>query len=295
MEDGMNCRICGGAVRETIQTRDMMADNKNKYFYEVCSDCGAWQIDKIPEDMGQFYKSDYYSYTENPDNMKKTNDTFIAKSMITKFNLTEKSSILDYGAGNLQLLKAFYENGCGVDGELYRLRGYDKYAPEVNWKGIKIQNTLPTDIKFDFILSKHTIEHETDPREHIKNLLSLLTSGGGIRLAMPNADSYCARLFKGNWTGIDGPRHLHILTPKALKLIVNECGGDVVDEEYQCIWLEYVFSKAFKEGRNWRTKDAYFMGVKQDDRVRFSHFCNTLAELKDGDGFNCTIIKKAVK
>lgn len=286
------CRICGGVIKQTIQTRDMMINDKNKYIYEVCSSCGTWQIDKIPKDMSVFYKSDYYSYTENPDNMKKSNDTAIAKTMIIKFNLTEKSSILDYGAGNLQLLKVFYENGCGEDGELNKLRAYDAFAPEGNWKGIKIQNSLPTDINFDFILSKHVIEHEINPREHIKNLLSLLKPDGNIRLAMPNANSYCAKLFQGNWTGIDGPRHLHVLTPEALKIVVNDCGGIVIDEEYQCIWLDYIFSKAFREGRNWRTKDAYFMGVKQEDRVRYSHFCNTLAELKDGDGYNCTIRSK---
>jgi SAM-dependent methyltransferase len=287
----MICRACGGKTGETIKTTDYMLTNK-QFIYEVCQDCGTWQIQTIPDNIGEYYSKDYYSYESKESPQSIAHFRRVAKIIIKEFKLTEKSSVLDYGAGAILLLKALYSEGVGEDGQLHRLRAFDKFAPVTEWKGIKLQNELPTDIKFDFVLSKHCLEHEIDPVIQIDNILRLLTKDGVGHIVVPNPDSIEAEYWKGHWIGIDAPRHLNILTLKAITQLVNKCGGEVIKSETIPEPTNYLTSEAYRKGLRWKDRDKYISDTTQERLEELYCFTSVLSEMGKADCLTVTIRRK---
>jgi len=278
----VECRVCGYETGEKFKTWDFMGDKK-EFTYCICHNCGTWQIENIPENLGDYYKNDYYSYEskETPEMVRA--NRHIAQALIKEYNLTEESSVLDYGGGSILLLKALYREGVGVEGQLHKLRCYDAFAPKVEWNGIKLQNNLPTDMKFDFILSKHCIEHEKQPDVHIKNILSLLSKCGVAHVVAPNPDSIEAEYFKGHWIGINGPRHINILPLKALNMVIDRCGGQVISEKVISGGLNFLSSEAYKNGLMFKDITEYINKQTDERRAKVFYFSEICAEMGKAD------------
>jgi SAM-dependent methyltransferase len=279
------CRACGGPTAETITTFDFMA-NREPFVYEVCEDCGTWQIKDIPGDIGKYYSSDYYSYSAVENVHTKAFFRNMAQVIIDSLKITEKDSVLDYGCGGIHLLKALHSEGLNI------LRGYDKFAPEVSWNEIKLQNTLPTDRKFSFIISKHCIEHEIKPEEQINNILSLLTKDGRANFVAPNPDSINARYWKGNWIGIDSPRHLNLLTMSAFETLVNKCGGEVISKSTLGDATNYLTSEMYSKGMNWKDRDKYLSDVSAERMSEVIGYSSVCQEMGQADMWSITIRRK---
>lgn len=284
----MECRICGKDCKESLTTWDFMA-NREPFEYFICDGCGTWQIETIPEDIGKYYSKDYYSYDSQETRASITHFRNVAKIIIDDFKLIESTSILDYGAGSIGLLKGFYNEGVGEVGHLYKLRAYDKYAPECQWNGIKLQNKLPTDLKFDFILSKHCIEHETDPARQIIDILNLLSPQGIANFVAPNPDSINARYFRGHWIGIDGPRHLNVMTKETFADMVTKLGGEVVKSDTIGEASDYLTSEAYKLGKNWKDRDKYINGLSNERISEVYGFSKVCEDIGQGDMWSVTI------
>ena len=287
----MKCRVCGGTAELEITTQDYML-NREPFDYCVCQDCGTWLLEAIPENIGDYYKTDYYSYNETDSPASIQHFRRVAKIMIKDFKLTETSSVLDYGGGSIKLLKGLYGEGVGIDGELHKLRCYNKFAPEVEWQGIKLQNKLPTDMKFDFILSKHCIEHEIIPDTQIKNILDLLSKDGIAHIVAPNPDSVDAEHFKGYWIGIDAPRHINVMPIKALKKIIERCGGDVIKADTVAEPSDFLTSEMYLNGGMWKDRDKYITDTKDDRISEIYYYSKICAEIGKADILAITFKKK---
>jgi SAM-dependent methyltransferase len=284
----MICRICGGNCVELISTFDFMA-NREKFEYTICQDCGTWQIVTIPDNLADYYKGDYYSYDgkESPQSIQWFR--MLGKMIIKDFKLTESTSVLDYGAGSIQLLRGMYNEGCGEIGALYKLRAYDKFAPECNYNGIKLQNTLPSDMLFQFILSKHCIEHEIDPRVQVRNILNLLAPDGIANFVAPNPDSINARHFKGYWIGIDGPRHINVMPPKAFSNIVEECGGEVIKISTMPEPTNFMTSEMYSTGGMWKDREKFIAKYDVSRESEVYGFSVISADINQADVWTATI------
>lgn len=60
---------------------------------------------------------------------------------------------------------------------------------------------------FDVITFWHVLEHLADPAAVLKRARELLAPGGAVIVAVPNLDSWQARLSGGHWLHLDVPRH----------------------------------------------------------------------------------------
>jgi SAM-dependent methyltransferase len=78
--------------------------------------------------------------------------------------------------------------------------------------------------EFDAITLNHVIEHLYEPHEQLVLALSLLRPGGRIWLATPNARALAHRYFRSHWTGLDAPRHLFVLSRRALQTMLIDAG-----------------------------------------------------------------------
>lgn len=177
--------------------------------------------------LGKYYESQ--NYISHSDDSRGIMDTiyFIVKkwSLQKKINLIFKQnggegSILDVGAGTGEFLKVAMSKGWKVQGvepnEIAR-----NLATE---KGICIKESLSSfkDAKYDVITLWHVLEHIPNLQETIKQLSSLVKTGGTLIIAVPNFKSHDANYYKEFWAAYDVPRHLWHFSQNAVKKLFSE-------------------------------------------------------------------------
>jgi 2-polyprenyl-3-methyl-5-hydroxy-6-metoxy-1,4-benzoquinol methylase len=134
-------------------------------------------------------------------------------------------ALLDVGCGNGQFLALAFSAG-------WRVTGFDLDPKAVNnarFRGLDVRlggfETLPQAIDcFDAITVSHVIEHVYNPKELIANCYRLLKPGGYFWIETPNINSYGHSEFKGDWLGLDPPRHLQLVPWNLLKDMLLEAG-----------------------------------------------------------------------
>lgn len=114
--------------------------------------------------------------------------------------------VLDVGTGDGALLDALAEQGrdaLGLERESTRddVRTAELRDIRGEWAGVVFW---------------HSLEHLPNPAEAIEHAALLLAPKGVLVVAVPNAESLQARVFGDRWFGLDLPRHLVHLSPRAL-------------------------------------------------------------------------------
>jgi 2-polyprenyl-3-methyl-5-hydroxy-6-metoxy-1,4-benzoquinol methylase len=77
---------------------------------------------------------------------------------------------------------------------------------------------------FDVVTMWQSIEHVHEPLDILREAFKLLTPGGKLIVACPNAASWPARAFGPDWFGLDVPRHLTHFTPETLTTMLTAAG-----------------------------------------------------------------------
>jgi len=85
---------------------------------------------------------------------------------------------------------------------------------------------------FDLVTMWHVIEHLPNPLETLREIHRILKPNGVLRLRTPNAESLEARVFRGNWYGLDPPRHLYLFSPRIIRTLLESGGFSVPRMSY---------------------------------------------------------------
>lgn len=175
------CQLCG-AEREFIY-------NLDGYRIEQCKFCKTVCVDNMPDDktLKEYYKG--FKYCIDEDNIDLiVNDDF--KKWYESFKLPPNAKMLDIGGGNGYFSLAFEKFGFGeatyidLDSEACRYVKKLGISAVIN-DDVKNLAANKTE-KFDFIYSRHVIEHLPNPLSLIENAISLLSDDGVFVLQMPN-------------------------------------------------------------------------------------------------------------
>lgn len=134
--------------------------------------------------------------------------------------------LLDIGCGSGTFLKAarsrgFIAHGMDISNKAVE-EAQKQYGLTVRRGGIG--EAVWGDLRFDFITMFHVLEHLPDPRNGLRYAAGLLRPQGILLLQVPNVSSIQAGLFRGRWYGLDAPRHVINLSPRALSLLLEETG-----------------------------------------------------------------------
>ncbi|MHB8524811.1 MAG: class I SAM-dependent methyltransferase [Candidatus Acidiferrales bacterium] len=77
---------------------------------------------------------------------------------------------------------------------------------------------------FDVITCFDVLEHVYEPRRFLVKVLEWLKPGGIFYAALPNIDSWEARLLGTYWYGLELPRHLFHFSPRSLRYAMTSVG-----------------------------------------------------------------------
>ncbi len=182
---------------------------------------------------------EYVSHTEKPVTFFEKVYFFIRKRMIKRKmryiedHIKGKPKILDYGCGTGEFLKKCIEKNWNAFG----------FEPGINASKIAQKKTkINIMIKceelkqfsekpLDVITLWHVIEHVADPGKTMTCLNNILKKNGLLVLAVPNYESYDARHYKEEWAGFDVPRHLYHFNDKAIKILGEKYGFQLINKK----------------------------------------------------------------
>jgi SAM-dependent methyltransferase len=122
--------------------------------------------------------------------------------------------VLDVGAGDGTLVEAFVRHGREAV-------GLEPYASGPHIRNAEIEQVDGT---WSAVIFWHSLEHLRRPARALGHAATLLSPGGLLVIAVPNARSLQARVFGDRWLALDLPRHLVHLSPPALLTAIEATG-----------------------------------------------------------------------
>jgi SAM-dependent methyltransferase len=175
-----------------------------------CRRCGVATTDPWPSDetleraYGGSYRPPRGRFAGPGDALLRRSRGALARRLD---RLAPPGPVLDVGAGAGWLVEALRRRGRRAVG-LEREPG--------DHPDIRHGDLRDVGGRWSAIVFWHSLEHLRDPSAALERAAALLSPGGVLVLAMPNADSLQARAFRDRWLALDPPRHLVHVPARAL-------------------------------------------------------------------------------
>lgn len=232
------CRICGAEGEfDTYLVREMMQGTKEEFPYFVCGRCQCLQIVSIPENLGDYYGNDYYSFQvpENP------NMQFTAP-------VTHMKKVLDVGCGGgawpVQKAMEGWGNLYGCDPFLEKERHYGQRVTIYNCSIHEIEG----EGTFDIIHMNDSFEHMTDPLEVLQSARRLLKPDGVLYMDIPTYPNIAFERFGTHWYQLDAPRHIFLHSKESINWLAKASGMKVMKIRYNSNDSQFVRSYFYQHG-----------------------------------------------
>lgn len=183
-----------------------------------CSQCGVattspWPSEaELEQAYGGWYRPASGRFAGFGDRLLRRTRGRLARRLV---QVAPPGPILDVGAGEGILVEALQREGRGAT-------GLDRFAG-----GANVRDGALADLEEESwaaVVFWHSLEHLPEPAAELEQAARLLASGGVIAIAVPNSDSFQAKLFGDGWLALDPPRHLVHLTSRALRTRLRELG-----------------------------------------------------------------------
>jgi SAM-dependent methyltransferase len=146
-------------------------------------------------------------------------------SRVSRIVAAKPGRALDVGCGDGSFLKALARQGWDVSGtelsESIATTACTDLGKRVR-VGAVHEIGFPA-ASFDLVTFWHVLEHLEDPKHALAEASRLLKADGQIVVAVPNIDSWQARVFGSDWLHLDVPRHRWHFSPQTLSAIAGQC------------------------------------------------------------------------
>lgn len=226
------CRWCGASEREPVFSGREPAD----FQIRRCRRCGlSYTVPVLgPAEIGAYYQETYYGETNQRFNpvLEALVGRFRRARATTLTSFVPPGKVLDIGCGRGLTLHALRQLGWQTRGcELSETAS--RHAREVLGLDVACAGFQPehyADAEFDAVILWHVYEHLIDPQRVLRQCRRILRPGGVLALAVPNFDSYQAKLTKYGSFHLDLPRHYSHFSAPWLRQKFLECGFRPIDE-----------------------------------------------------------------
>lgn len=273
----MTCKLCNGKTEFIYKM--------NGFNIIQCKNCKTCCVEQMPDDekIKEFYNNFIQNITGQKLHVGNLGIEF--KQWFQSFNLPENAKMLDIGGGNGKYCLAFEKFGIGnatfID--------LDKVSCDFV-KTIGISNVINdnvcnlknySDIQYDFIYSRHVIEHLINPIKLINSAIDLLAPNGVFILQCPNGLSHEEVLNKTYYKkhkkrlkqsnnfnnieasqiicsdkfafGLDPIRHLWAFSPKGIEEILKQ-RNDIIFEIKTYSITDPIYSPSRAGRQNFKQK-----------------------------------------
>lgn len=232
------CRICGAEGDfETYLAREMMQGTKEEFVYFACDRCHCLQIASVPENLGEYYGSDYYSY-QLPENPEMKFDTPVTNTL----------KVLDVGCGAGEWLRQKALQGWG------NLYGCDPFLPHDRRYGERVYirkcsiHEMEGDGTFDIIRMSDSFEHMTDPAEVLQSACRLLKQGGTLYMTIPTYPNIAFERYGPHWYQLDAPRHIFLHSKESIRRLAEAAGFAIAGIRYDANDSQIIRSFFYQQG-----------------------------------------------
>src|SRR5690554_5576204 len=177
--------------------------------------------------------------------------------------------LLDIGAGTGDFLVGAKNKGWQVQG----VEPNSSARQLALSKGVELSEKLTevTTEKFDAITLWHVLEHLPNLEEDINFICSKLKKEGVLVIAVPNHNSYDAKLYKEYWAAYDVPRHLWHFSKNSISKLFEKEGFEI--KKIKPMWFDSFYvsllSEKYKTGKQNYSK-AFWNGFLSNFKGLFS-------------------------
>jgi len=229
------CPVCNERdIREEVRSTDHLVSGES-FQIARCNNCRLLFTQEVPgeNDIGSYYKSeDYVSHSDISSGLLywlyHLGRQIMLKrkhKMITKASGLKEGSLLDIGSGTgyfpaYMKRKKWISTAVEIDEEA-REFSRNKFNLEVHGLD-ELEKFKPG--QFDVITLWHVMEHLDNPVKMLTKIYDLLKYNGNCIIAVPNNQSYDAKLFGESWAAWDVPRHRWHFDIPSFRYLVNLSG-----------------------------------------------------------------------
>ncbi len=151
---------------------------------------------------------------------------FTYRSRLDIIPFSGEGKILDIGCGNGRYLLTLKKQGWQTYGIEQNPKS-SKYARDVLLLEVNTGDLLDCKYQaefFDVITMWHSLEHLYEPILTLKEAKRILKDDGLLIIAVPNVDSFAAKVFKKYWYQLGIPIHLIAFTPDSITRMLDAAG-----------------------------------------------------------------------
>lgn len=262
-----HCPSCGESQYTLFQICQDFTVSDENFAIVLCSNCQLKYTNPRPgkESIGAYYKSDnYISHTDKANSLfhlvyKLVRGLTLSSKLRLINSLSNKGTLLDYGSGTGDFLKASKNNGWKVEGVEKDPKARKIAENKINQSiHASIDDNINNEIKFDIITLWHVLEHVHDVNETLKSLRKKLSKEGHILIAVPNSNSKDAQYYREFWAAYDVPRHLYHFNPDTLKVLLKN--NKLKIKEIKPMFWDSFYVSILSE-KNKKSKLAFIKGL----------------------------------
>jgi SAM-dependent methyltransferase len=195
-----------------------------------CPRCGHMQVDPMPDEAtlaGAYAEAESDDYVEEEAGQRETARRALAR---IETHATQNRALLDLGCWVGFLLAEAASRGWQATGvepsDFGSAYARDRLGLNVITSDL-FSAPLPQG-SFDAVTMGDVIEHLTDPGEALQRIHGLLSPGGVVWLAIPDAGSRLARTMGKRWWSVL-PTHVQYFTRGSISTLLDRSGFDVLE------------------------------------------------------------------
>ena len=213
------CPYCGAQSSLFFVAQDYNRRIGDKTFsYYKCPDDNLIFLHPVPEDLGTYYRSDYYQIPTSIDDLiERTKWQSDRIKLVQQF--VKSGRLLEigpsYGAFAFYAKQAgFHVDAIEMDDDCCQFLE-DVVGVHAIHSNKPHETLANLEQMYDVIVMWQVIEHLAEPWQMIDSCVNHLAQGGILVIGTPNPDAFQFRIFKKRWVHADPPRHLSLI-PSAL-------------------------------------------------------------------------------
>lgn len=226
------CRLCRSSNSELLLERVRDYITGELFKIRRCTHCGVAFTSPQPASMDRFYPQDYRRF--GPPARLVLQFLYNRRAGAWVRTLGTPGKALEIGSGAGWMLRALRKHGWRVVGNERNVQSSVAALPK---EGLPVfvggLEAVRSNAQFDLIIMFQVLEHLVDPLTALRDCARLLAPRGVLVVAVPNLDSWQARLCGPFWFHLDVPRHLFHFTPASLARALDQAGLQVTSIGYR--------------------------------------------------------------